>query len=112
MRVVIRILAGAALCLGGLAAAAETPSVCAADPHARGLSGRIDNLRGFMDRIERSVDREEQSRLMEIHLKAMQENMRALRGRDVGEGCRMETMQAMLEQMLRHQLAAREAEDR
>ena len=112
MRVLIGILAGSVLSLGGLAAVAETPLACASDPRARGLPERMGNLRGYMDRIERAVDRAEQSRLMEIHLKAMRENMRALRERDVGEGCRVETMQVMVEQMLRHQLAARESEDR
>lgn len=112
MKTTLRILAACALMLGSLDAPAQAPSACAGDPGARGMAERMGSLRRHIERIERAVDRSERRRLMGIHLKAMGENMRELRLRPVGDGCRIETLQAMLEQMLRHQIAAQEAEDR
>ena len=112
MKVSFRTLAACAFVFGGLTAQAEPPSACAGDPRARGISERMGSLRGYIERIERGVERSERRRLMEIHLQAMRENMRELRSRAVGEECRIETMQAMMEQMLRHQIAAQEVEER
>lgn len=112
MKMTVRILAAGALALGGLDAWAQPPSACAGDPGARGIAERMGSLRRNVERIERAVDRSERRRLMGIHLKAMGENMRELRARPVGDGCRIETLQAMMEQMLRHQIAAQEAEER
>jgi hypothetical protein len=66
---------------------------------------RIEGLREQMKRIEYTVDRAERQRLIDMHLKKMREGMDTLRYRDAGEGCRMEFMQAMMEQMMRHQIA-------
>lgn len=112
MNVSVRTLAVCACVLGGFAAQAEPPSACAGDPGARGISERMGNLRTYIERIERGVERSERRRLMGIHLKAMGENIRELRSRALGQGCRIETMQAMMEQMLRHQIAAQEVEER
>src|SRR5215208_4781752 len=87
--------------------AAETLESCVHDPAARGMPERIEGLRYQMDRIEWTADRAEQRKLMDLHLKKMHEGMRTMRQRGAGDGCRMEFMQAMLEQMMRHELALR-----
>jgi hypothetical protein len=98
-----------ALALAASAAAADVPSACESDP---GLAQRVANLHEQMRRIEAADGRAEQRRLMDLHLKAMQEGLRELRGRGPDEACRLEVMQAVMEQMLRHQLALRESAER
>lgn len=87
------------------AVAAEPPAACADDPNARGLRERMEGLREQMKRIEFSADRAEREQLMDMHLKKMREGMDTLRHRGAGEGCRIEFMQAMMGQMMRHQIA-------
>jgi hypothetical protein len=86
------------------AAAGEAPSSCAQDPAAYGMRERIEGLRQQGDRIEWTADREERRILMDLHMKKMHEGMRTLRERGAGDACRMEFMQAMLEQVTRHHL--------
>ena len=78
---------------------------CAKDPQTLGLRQRIENIRGQMDRIEAAADPAEQRRLLDLHAKTMQEGMRELRLRAPDSACRQEMMHAMMEQMLRHQVA-------
>jgi hypothetical protein len=92
--------------------AVHTTAGCASDPQAVGLAQRIDNLRDHMRRIEETHGRPEQRALMDLHLKAMQEGLRELRGREATDACRLEIMHALMEQMLRLQLAERESADR
>jgi len=82
---------------------------CERDPGARGLTQRVENIREQMERAEQSGDRAQQRRLLELHAKTMHEGMRELRRRETTTGCREEMMQAMMEQMMRHQLALQEA---
>lgn len=89
-------------------AAPQRPSACGADPNAAGLPERIQNLKSQMNRIEWTADREERRRLMDLHMKVMHEGIRELDRRDASDGCRMEMMHAMMEQMMRHQLAVQE----
>jgi hypothetical protein len=95
----------AAVLLSAAAAAAAEPAGCADDPNARGMRERVEGMREQMKRIEFTADRNERERLMDMHLKKMREGMDTLRHRGAGEGCRMEFMQAMMEQMMRHQIA-------
>jgi hypothetical protein len=86
------------------ALAAEPPSSCAQDPAAHGIAERMDGLRQQIDRIEWTDDRAERRVLIDLHMKRMHEGMRTLRERGAGDACRMEFMQAMLEQVMRHHL--------
>jgi hypothetical protein len=93
-------------------AAADDTAPCAKDPKASGLPERLVRMRDQMDRIEWATDKEEQRRLMDLHLKTMQEGMREVRRRETGTGCRIEMMQALMEQMMRHQMAAQDSDGR
>jgi hypothetical protein len=105
------VAAGLGLAAPGALAVHTTPA-CANDPQAAGLAQRIDNLRDHMRRIEKTQGRPEQRALMDLHLKAMQEGLRELRGRGTTDACRLEILHALMEQMLRLQLAERESADR
>jgi len=105
------VAAGLGLAAPGALAVHTTPA-CANDPQAAGLGQRIDNLGVHMRRIEEAHGRPAQRSLMDLHLKAMQEALRELRGRATTDGCRLEIMHALMEQMLRLHLAEREAADR
>ena len=85
--------------------AAEPPSSCAQDPAAHGMRERMEALREQGDRIEWAADPAERRVLIDLQMKKMHEGMRTLRERRAGDACRMEFMQAMLEQVTRHQLA-------
>ncbi|HET7401023.1 MAG TPA: hypothetical protein VFJ62_04550 [Usitatibacter sp.] len=93
-------------------AAAEEPAPCAKDPAANGLPQRMARMNEQMDRIEWTTDRAEQRRLMELHMKSMHEGMREVRRRHTTAECRMDMMQAMMEQMMRHELAAQDGDGR
>ena len=93
-------------------AAAEELAPCQKDPKAAGLPQRVARMKEQMDRIEWSTDPAEQRRLMDLHMKSMQEGMREVRRRDTTAECRMDMMQAMMEQMMRHQLAVQETDGR
>src|SRR5690349_15859161 len=102
MKIISRVsFAVAAFALSFAAFGADS---CERDPAARGLAERMQGMAEQMDRSEWSTDREEQQRLMELHMKKMREGMRELRHRKAGEACRVEMMQAMMEQMMRHHL--------
>jgi len=109
MKLVSRI---AAMCLIAAApaafAVAGTRSPCQEDPRAAGLPERIDNLKSQMSRIEWTIDRDERRRLMEMHMKVMHEGITELDRRQASDGCRVEMMHALMEQMMRHQLAAQD----
>ena len=90
--------------------AAEDPTACPRDARTQGLLQRVDNIRGQMERIEWSADRAEQRRLLDLHAKTMQEGMREMRRRDPAPACREQIVQAMIEQVMRHQLAVQEHE--
>ena len=105
----IAAIAAVLLCATLPASGADEPRACVSDPNAAGLSERIAQMSDHMDRVERATDRAEQRRLLDLHTKKMHEGMRQLRHRGAGEGCRLEMMQAMLEQMMRHQLVERDA---
>jgi hypothetical protein len=90
--------------------AAEPPVACASDPAAHGMRERMDGMREQMDRIEHTSAPGERRALMDLHMKRMHEGMRTLRDRGAGDRCRIEFMQAMMEQMMRHELALREEE--
>ena len=107
MNMTTRVLLGCAL-LAASAAFAAPPGQCERDPRARGLPERMHSMSNEMDRIEWTLDRAEQRLLLDLHAKKMQEGLRELRQRKAGEACRLEMMHAMMEQMLRHQLAASE----
>lgn len=95
-------IAFAALALVAAPAFAQDGLVpCERDPRAAGMTERLNHMSGEMDRIEWTVDRNQQRKLMDLHTKKMQESLRELRRRDLGEGCRMEVMQAMMEQLMR-----------
>jgi hypothetical protein len=93
-------------------AAADELAPCAKDPKANGLPQRVARMKEQMDRIEWSTDAVEQRRLMDLHMKSMQEGMREVRRRETTTECRMDMMQAMMEQMMRHQLAAQDSDGR
>jgi hypothetical protein len=101
-----RVLAAAAAGLLSFGALAE--GSCERDPAARGLTQRMNGMAAQMDRIEWTTDRQERQALMELHMKKMREGMRELRHRDAGDACRVEMMQAMMEQMMRYQLVAQD----
>lgn len=81
---------------------------CMRDPAARGLDARMQNMSEKMDRIRLASDPAEQQRLIELHGKLMHEGMLELRKRDTGTACRLEMMNAMMDQMIQHQQAERE----
>ena len=89
---------------------AAEPPACANDPAAHGMRERIEGMREQMDRIEHTSAAGERRALMDLHMKRMHEGMRTLRERGAGDRCRMEFMQAMMEQMMRHELVLREEE--
>ena len=106
MNILPRVLGAALACLASFVAVAEGP--CERDPAARGLTQRMQGMSEQMDRIEWTSDGEERQRLMELHMKKMREGMRELRHRKAGDACRIEMMQAMMEQMMRYHLVAQE----
>ena len=109
MNRISKIAAACALAAASTAlAAVDTVAPCAKDPRANGLPQRVERMQHQMDRIEWSTDREEQKRLLDLHLKSVQEGMRETKRRDTTAECRMDMMQALMEQMVRHQLAAQE----
>ena len=93
-------------------AAADGSRACVRDPNAAGLAERMALIKDHMDGVERATDPSEQRALLDLHMKKMHEGMRQLRHRGVSEGCRLEITQAMLEQMMRHQLVERDAAPR
>lgn len=109
MRAATRTLMACLLTAATAAFASPTPS-CEGDPNSQGLAERMRSIRDQMERIEFQGDVEQQRALMSLHMKAMHESMRELRRRPASDACRSEIMHAMMEQMLRHQLAAQDAE--
>lgn len=101
----------AALSAGG-AVAGDYATECGKGGAMRGMRERIQLMREQMDRIEWTRDRAEQGKLLDLHAKHMREGMREIRNRDLGAGCRMEMMSSMMEEMVRHQLAVSEHDDR
>ena len=105
----MRILFAAIACALVLPALADAGlPECRKDPQSSGLAQRVENIREQMERAELSTDRSEQRRLLDLHAKTMHEGMRELRRRHTTAGCREEMMHAMMEQMMRHQLALQE----
>jgi hypothetical protein len=111
MNVITKIAAACALGAASTAyAAVDTTAPCARDPKAAGLPQRLERMQDQMDRIEWSSDREEQKRLLDLHLKSVQEGMRETKRRDTTAECRLDMMQSLMEQMVRHELAAQEVD--
>lgn len=110
MKAIIRFAFAAALAASIPAFAAEEFASCGQDPQIAGLRQRVLNIREQMDRAEWAKDREEQRHLLELHAKTMHEGMREIVRRSPPAQCRQELLQAMLEQMLRHQVALQEAQ--
>ena len=109
MNVVSKLAVACALAAAATAyAAVDTAAPCTKDPRANGLPQRLERMQDQMDRIEWSTDKEEQKRLLDLHLKSVQEGMRETKRRDTTAECRMDMMQALMEQMVRHELAAHE----
>jgi hypothetical protein len=106
------VLAALAAAAATAALAADGLAACAHDPQASGMAERLSGMREQMDRVQWAANRDEQRRLMDLHLKSINEGMYQLRHRDASDGCRLELTNAMLEQMVRHELAAREFEAR
>lgn len=110
MKLLSKVAAACVLAAASTAfAAVDGTAPCAKDPKARGLPERLERMRDQMDRIEWATDKEEQRRLMDLHLKTMQEGMREVRRRDTTAECRMDMMQALMEQMMRHELVAHDS---
>lgn len=105
MKSIMRALLACGLAASLAAAAAETASPCEQDPRAGGIAQRIENIRANMDRIEWATNPQERKALLDLHTKTMQEVLREVRRREAGDACRAYLTQAMLEQLLRHQLA-------
>ena len=113
MNTLSKIALGCTLAVASTAfAAAQEPAPCAKDPRANGLPQRMARMNEQMDRIEWTTDRAEQRRLMDLHMKSMHEGMREVRRRETTAECRMDMMQAMMEQMMRHELAAQDSDGR
>jgi hypothetical protein len=103
-------LAVAALVASLPVPAAEEFASCGKEPQNAGLRQRVLNIREQMDRAEWASDRSEQRRLLELHAKTMHEGMRELNRRTPPMQCREEILQAMMEQLLRHQVALQETQ--
>ena len=84
------------------------PTRCDQDPKARGLAERVEGIKTRMDRIEVTADRAEQRQLIELQAKTLREGLQELRRREASDGCRMEMMHALLEQMARQQVVLAE----
>jgi hypothetical protein len=113
MNLLTQVAAACALAAASTAfAAVDSVAPCAKDPKASGLPERLVRMREQMDRIEWATDKEEQKRLMDLHLKTMQEGMREVRRRETTTECRMDMMQALMEQMMRHEIAASDVDGR
>jgi hypothetical protein len=103
----------AAICaLAAVPALAATSDlvVCAKEPQTQGLRQRVDNLRALMERIELTTERADQRRLLELHAKSTHEAMQQIRRREATVACRQELMHALMEQVLRYQVALYEAQ--
>ena len=111
MRTTTRMIIAAAALASAPVLAAQ-PSACANDPAATGLEARVQNMHEKMDRIHWSTDAGEQRRLIELHGKLMHEGMHELARRDTTTACRLEMMNAMMDQMIEHQQVAQDAGDR
>ena len=106
----------AAACLlsaaSGAIAAPDAATPCTNDPKAIGLPQRMELMREQMQRIEYATDAEDRRRLMDLHMKTMHEGVREMHRRGPSVECRMDLMQGMMEQMMRHELAGQADEDR
>ena len=110
MKTILKSAAAAILMSLAIPAFADSPLVpCERDPRAAGMSERMNHMREQMDRIEWTVNRTQQRQLMELQTKKMHESLRELRKRELGEGCRLEVMQAMMEQMMRFHVVEQDA---
>jgi hypothetical protein len=99
------LLAATLLALAVPAYAATDLLQCAREPQTQGMRQRVDNIRELMSRIEVTVDRTEQHKLLELHAKSTHEAMQQLRRREASVACRQELMHALMEQVLRYQVA-------
>lgn len=103
----MRMMLKAAIVCAAFAAAGATgaqgASPCDNGPAAKGMSERMETIKRQTDKIEWTADRLEQRRLMELQMKHMRESLRELRRRDLPAECRMESMNTMLDAMVRHE---------
>ncbi len=91
------------------ALAAHTPA-CGNDAQTVGLKARLANLSEKMDRIQWATDPAEQRRLMDLHAKLMREGLEQIRTRPISSECRMQMTQAMMDQIILHELAEQETQ--
>ena len=98
----------AAAALAAAPALAAGPNACANDPAAKGLPARVQNMHEKMDRIHWATDPAEQRRLLDLHGKLMHEGMQELGRRKTTLPCRLEMMNAMMDQVIQHQQVERE----
>jgi hypothetical protein len=98
----------------GSAAADPGAASCASDPKAAGLTTRIEKMHDQVARAQMASDPAEQRRVMSLHAKLVHEGLRELRRLDpeLQSGCRLELMQSLMEQMVAHQSAAHDFEER
>lgn len=94
------------LMAAGTAFAGQAP--CDQDPRARGLKMRIEVITARMDRIEATLDRAEQKQLIELQAKTLREGFQQLRRREPNDACRVELLNALLEQMARQHVVLAE----
>jgi len=99
-----------AAAFAAIPAFAAGEGACANDPAASGLDARVQNMDDKIERVRVTTDPAEKERLMELHAKLMHEGIHELRKRDTGMACRMEMMNAMMDQMIMHQQAEREGD--
>ena len=100
-------------CVNALAAEpVSTP--CEGDPHAAGMQARMDTMHHQVMRAQALSDPAEQRRCMSLHAKLVSEGLRELRRREpeLQPACRIELMHSLMEQMVAHQAATHELEDR
>lgn len=100
-----------ALLASSAAVGAQPASRCGNSPAMSGMRERVEVIRSQMDRIERKAENPaEQRTLMKLHMQHMQDGMREIRRRELGTDCRVELMNSVMEQMMRHQHAIHERE--
>ena len=110
-----KILKTTLLCVAlqaGGAFAVDGDTECAKQAAMAGMRARLELMHEQMSRIEWTTDRVERSQLLDLHSKHMGEGLREVRRRNLDATCRMEMMGAIMEEMVRHQLAASERDDR
>lgn len=116
MKSILRMLA-VTVCAAALPALANPEAVpprCADNAVAVGMHARLRTMSEELDRASTTVNPAAQRRIMDLHAKQVHEGSRELRKRqdDIAPACRLELMQALLEQLAAHQTATLDIESR